>query len=253
MRIRPLLPAALALLSMSAAIPLRAGVDEDCKDFQAYSLNQNVSARGGWSASAGSFVIVADPGNSANKVLSAPNNAVSNIRLANSANSSVSIPNNATATLFLRFRFHGTMNYSFGMSDNPTTAGDGGNFGDYESQFNHNDTTNTAHYRDAGNFDNLSPASPLLPDIWYNIWMVINNASDMTTVYIDSTTAPGGTTSALQSSSGKTAFTFRNGVASNPLTTLLIMTDGTAGTTYFDEIYIDLEAEAISPARQTRR
>ena len=123
-------------------------------------------------------------------------------------------------------------------------------FGDFESQFNQNDTTNAAHIRDGGAFVNMVPASPLIEDTWYNIWFVINNSTDTTTVYLDATTVPGGTTSAQQSNgSGKTSFSFRNGTSSTALSTLLLMTDGTAGTTYFDEIYLDTAgADLTSPA-----
>ncbi len=239
--------AAFATIAMAAFLPRAQAAWTKLEDFEAYSINQNVTALHGWLASTGTFPIVADPANSANKVLSVSNAAVSNIRL-----TTPSINNGATATLFVRFRYHGTMNYSFGMSDvAAATAGNGGAFGDFESQYNQNDTTNAAHIRDGGAFVNMVPASPLIEDTWYNIWFVINNTTDMTTVYLDSTTVPGGTTSAQQSNgSGKTSFSFRNGTASNALATLLLMTDGSTGTTYFDEIYLDtaLCSNLTSPA-----
>ncbi len=243
-----LLGAVVALLVIA---PAARAAFVKIEDFEAYSINQNVSALHGWLANtntaAGTFPIVADPGNANNKVLAVSNaTATSNIRI-----TTPSIANSTTGTLFLRIRTHGAgnMNFSFGMSDVAATnagSSSGGSFGDFESQFNENDNTNNAHIRDSGAFANMSPVSPLIPDTWYNIWFVINNATDTTTVYMDNTTGPGSSTSAIQNSSGKTSFTFRNGTAANALSTFLIMTDGATGIAYFDEIYIDTAGQNLT-------
>jgi glucose/arabinose dehydrogenase len=79
------------------------------------------------------------------------------------------------------------------------------------------------------------------------VWLKINNATNTTTVYLDSTTPPGHTTNALQSISGKTAFTFRNGVDTKTLNTFLILINGgNAGVAYLDDIYIDTAGENLA-------
>src|SRR4029434_305424 len=106
---------------------------------------------------AASNAVAADPAGGTNKVLLVQNDTSVVVRLNSTARPALLIPNNTTATLFLRFRFNGQKNYSFGMSDVSAAAA----FGDFESQFNHNNAANEARVRDAGTFKPLSPASPL--------------------------------------------------------------------------------------------
>ena len=70
-----LLGAAFATVAMAAFLPRAQAAWTKIEDFEAYSINQNVTAHHGWLASTGTFPIVADPANSANKVLSVSNAA----------------------------------------------------------------------------------------------------------------------------------------------------------------------------------
>jgi glucose/arabinose dehydrogenase len=230
---------------------------EKLADFEAHTVGTNVSSAGGWvsNGTPTTTPVLLDPTGAANQVLAVQAFTSARVYL---NNTTARIPNNSTATLFLRFRFNGQKNYSFGMSDVAAPA----DFGAFESQFNHNNAANDARMRDAAAFTPLSPASPHQPNTWYNIWMVINNSTDTTTVYIDSTTPPGASTSALQSNGAKTAFTFRNsggGTVANDLLSFAVLTGGAGGTDeghngelYIDDIWIDKAGQnlvnPVSPA-----
>ncbi len=238
----PKFPLAAAALSavLFTSIPASAQWTK-IDDFQGHTTGQPVSSNGNWITSgSSSYPVIADPGNPANRFLSVVNSTNAVIRLNQAANSDIHVPNGTTATLFVRFRFEGVINYSFGLSDVSTASG----FTNYESQYAHNTPENSASVRDGGSFRPLAPASPLVPGVWYSLWMVVNNTTDTTTLYIDSTTAPGQSTSAIQSFGEKTAFSFRNGTASNALNALVILTSsGTpqahTGTLHLDDIYIN--------------
>jgi hypothetical protein len=249
---RAAFPAALFLTLLS---PLSAfGAWQKVADFETHPLNSNVNSAGGWASNGSSATtpVILDPAGGSNRVLAVQAFTSATVYLNHAA---VEIPNNSTATLFLRFRFHGEKNYSFGMADvaAPTT------FGAFEAQFNHNNANNNVRIRDWGTFTTLIPASPLQPNTWYNIWMVINNTTDTTTVYIDSTTAPGSSTTAIQSNGSKTAFTFRNGAANNALVAFAILTSGPGGSDeghngqlLIDDVWIDKAgANLVNPAAST--
>jgi|GEM_PF-725699 len=245
---RPVLRTIFLFLALcTAAAPVRAAFVK-IEDFQSHTLGQGPATAHGWVANhpIPQITVVGDPSGGANQVLAISNDTTANVRLNNAA---VTIPNNTTATLYLRFRFTGPKNYSIGMSDVAAPTA----FADFEAQFNENNTANDAHARDAGAFKTMSPASPLQPDRWYSMWMVINNTTDKTTFYIDSSTLPGGTTSAIQNNAGTTAFGFRNGVAANPLSCFLIITggsnttdEGQSGTLYIDDVYLDTAGQNLT-------
>ena len=238
-------------LALLGGISVASAAFVKIEDFQAHALNSAVTTANGWvsNGTTTGISVVADPVSSANKVLAISNNTNANVYLNSTAKAAVAIPNGTTATLFLRFRVNGPKNYSFGMSDiaAPVAAA----FTDYESQFNENNSLNEAHIRDGAAFKNLSPATPLAANQWYNLWMVINNTTDTTTVYLDTTTPPGGTTSALQNNAGVTVFSFRNGTAANALNSFVIKTSGgtdepQSGTVYLDDIWINAGGQNLT-------
>lgn len=203
-------------------------------DFNGLSLG-NINGQNGWvlnGGNAGAGNVVVDPADALNKVLAV---TTTDARIYKSA----SLANGTTGTLFAQFRFTGTKNFSFGMSDLATP---GGSFGDFEPQMNMNQAVNQLKIRDAGAFDVLTTLSP---DTWYNIWMVINNATDTTTVYLNTGTADA-TSGNMLSNGAQTAFTFRNGVAANNLLTFFIKTGAASGSDeahvgplYIDNLHLD--------------
>ena len=226
-----------ALLSVSAAQASWMMMD----NFEGLTLG-NIHGQNGWllrtdapasDPTAGNVVV--DPMVPSNKVLAV---TTKNARIRKAQ----TIANNTTATLFTRFRFTGTKNFSFGMSD---IAAAGGDFNDYESQINMNNTANELKIRDAGTADVLTT---LNPDTWYNLWMVIDNASDTTRVYLN--TGMNGATSGNQlSNGGQTAFVFRNSGAAQPMLNLLVMTGSNpdhAGPLYLDDLYSDTGGQNLT-------
>jgi hypothetical protein len=172
----------------------------------------------------------------------------------------VTIPNGTTATLFFRLRVDSdnnnsatpVLNWAAGMSDVALTSG-GGAFADYESQLNQNRDAGNPGFqelrvRDAGVFAQLET---LQSNVWYNIWMVIDNTADTTRVYMQGGQL--GVQTLLDDPTGKTAFTFRNGVAANDLVRFLVRVAAAhAGNLYLDDIYLDQAGENLSNPLQVR-
>jgi len=86
--------------------------------------------------------------------------------------------------LFLRFRFEGQQNYSFGMSDlsRPTE------FDDYEVELSMSNAMNDFLVNDDGSYVVLTE---LEPQVWYNCWILINHFDDEFQVWLhDRSTEP---------------------------------------------------------------
>jgi hypothetical protein len=201
----------------------------------------SLNGRLGWSSNGGEIVV--DPANSNNRVA----------RLGGTGDRGSHIPaviaNGQTGTLFFRLRVdtdnsdpaNPVLNWSIGMSDVALTGN--GEFGDFEAQLNQNrdagnDYPDYVRIRDAGAF---IPLTPLRAEVWYKVWMVINNATDATQVYMQ-----GGqfaTQTLVQSEDGRSSFTFRNsggGPAGNDLIRFFIRLTGShAGNLYLDDIWLN--------------
>jgi hypothetical protein len=159
------------------------------------------------------------------------------------------IANGQTGTLFFRLRVDsdnsdpGTpvLNWSVGMSD--VVISGNGAFGDYEAQLNQNRDAGNVYpdhvrIRDAGLFITLTP---LQAEVWYKVWMVIDNEADTTQVYMQ-----GGqfsTQTLVQGEFGESSFTFRNsgaGPAANNLVRFFVRLAGShAGSLYLDDLWLN--------------
>ncbi len=161
-----------------------------------------------------------------------------------------SIANTSTAaTLFYRIYRSGAVNISAGLSDDAAPA----LFGGYEAQVNNQGGDNFL-VRDAGAFDNLG-AGTFQNLTWYNIWTVVDNATDTYQVYIEPGNfgAPVTATTPVpdpNGAPGDSTFGFRNGTSANALTTALLALGGTnpalTGTFYVDDIFIDTAGQNLS-------
>jgi hypothetical protein len=166
----------------------------------------------------------------------------------------VTIPNGTTATLFFRLRVDSdnnnsatpVLNWTAGMSDVALTSGNGA-YADFESAVNQNrDAGNPGYHemraRDGGSYVQLET---LQSNVWYSVWMVINNTTDTTRMYMQ-----GGQLAVqtlLDDPTGKTAFTFRNGAAANDLVRFFVRLSAThAGNFYLDDIYLDQAGENLA-------
>lgn len=156
------------------------------------------------------------------------------------------IPGGTTATtVFMRVRANGTgVNHSFGLSDVAAPT-DANNFGVFEPQFRMINTSGANlrfEARNAGSFVSLN--TPITLGEWYNVWMVINTATDTWDAYIKS-----GAGSATAADLKLANIAFRDGTDSNTaLSTFLVYGGGggdLAGS--IDDIYIINGVDLTNP------
>lgn len=134
-------------------------------------------------------------------------------------------------TLYMRMMHDGATDGFGGLSDEvaPTAWGD---FETYAGATNRD--PNRFRVIDGGEGNTLD--SQFEPNIWYCVWMNVNNATDQYEVYVQ-----GGAYAARSKlmAGDQETFSFRNGTTS-PLTTFQArMGTGTANSMYIDDIYID--------------
>jgi hypothetical protein len=186
------------------------------------SLNPGeLDGQGGWNSPVAGATIVTDPDQAENQVLSLIG---SNVR----SWKSMPIADNSTATLFFRMRREGSVNASVGGSD---IGSPGAAFGDFETQLNNQNDT-VLNVRDAGSFD---PVGAFEEDVWYEVWMVMNLATDEYQVFMK-----GGAleTRTQLGNGGQTSFSFRNGSSGNAMANFFVRTGGSSpGTFLLDDIY----------------
>jgi hypothetical protein len=150
------------------------------------------------------------------------------------------------ATYYFRVRSQdATPDVSYGLSDQalPTNASPQG-FGDFEVQIalvDDGDTGNNLFRmvgRNGGVLQEL--ATGLSPNTWYDIWAVVNNATDTYNVYFGTTGDPNQLGALVGTGLG-----FRNGPATNDLITFMTLT-GNGGTAdrqaHLNNIYFNSEA-----------
>ena len=196
------------------------------EDFESCSMGP-VDGQNGWIAENSSPVVAPGPAYLSNQVLAVTTNSTWIHRDA-------WIPDGATRTLFLRFRFADHLNDSFGTSDSvdPTT------FDEFASELNVSDALNDLRINNGGAYDTLAT---LLPDTWYTCWLVIDNFSDVTQVYLHDRTEEDAQVTDLQEAGGQTLFDFRKGTV-GALHSFFIKTGGGSGLVgplYIDDIYLE--------------
>ncbi len=197
--------------------------------------------QGDWLGEFGSDRVVMDPtsfagGNTNNRVL----------RLA-TANQSLSlpalIPEGQTGTLF--FRAASTTwnrdDVSIGFSDQPCYGYAAAS--DYEVQGVRR-TGNDLGNKNIGVYDGTTAYTechPFLSDVWYKIWVVVDNTADTWQMFIQDDTVAEPT---AVSHDGIETFSFRNGTDVNPLIRFFLWTpqqsvwNGEGGGFWLDDIYL---------------
>jgi hypothetical protein len=123
------------------------------------------------------------------------------------------LDNAATATLFFRVNSKTDVpNHNLGLGDVATTTAV--NFGDFEAQVRLKQGTSAGTFaidaRDAGGFS-ATLAGNLALNSWYNLWMVINQASDTYDVYMNT----GGVDATAANKLNAAPLKFRNGTTSD--------------------------------------
>ncbi len=209
-----------------------------------WALVDDMESGSSWT---GTGAIAADPADPSNQVFAMPRPGTATI----SAYRAIpNITNGTTATLFFRVRTTGPAgqaDWGFGASDEAAPTSVTPVFNAYEAHARiANDTSATPigpgigfDVRNGGGFARVVQVDN---DIWYNVWMVVDNANDRTTFYFntgwDSATS-GGTLSFPNAG-------FRNGTAANALVSFMVANNRTSSTGYIDDIYIDTTGENLT-------
>ncbi len=186
----------------------------------------------------GAGLIAPDPDDDGNQVFAVEN---SGLRVENYLTLASPIPDGTTGTLFFRLRStanNGLVDWVAGTSDVSIPT----NWPDYEGYIRLAEAGAPGDIdidvRNGGGFTEVGPAPA---DTWINVWLVLNNTTDTTDVYFN--TSPVNATSAGTFS--LTGSAFRNGTTDDLVTLLAINNDiGTTG--YLDDIYLDLSGENLT-------
>ena len=198
------------------------------EDFDALTAGA-INGQNGWAAASSTSVVTSDPSDGLNQVLAVTTNSTHLYK-------NTTIPNDQARTLFLRFRFTGLQNYSFGMSD--VLVPD--QIGEFESELNMTNSSNDLRINNGGVYDVLAL---LNTDTWYNVWMFIDNQNDTTEIYLNSTMGAAATAGdKLSNTLSETVFDFRIG-GTKDLVNFFIKTgggdSGNSGPLYIDDIYLE--------------
>lgn len=207
------------------------------ENFDSLTLG-NISGQNGWSATSGSGEVVLDSAGASNQVLKITTESGILHRAA-------SVAQGTRRMLFLRFRFEEHGRFSFGLSyaSNPDEFSDfGPELGmaaDTASDPN-NDFRVANGLLPTGIYDVLTA---LVPGIWYNTWILVDNSSDTYQVWMNS--IRGGNaqfTDQLENSAAERKFGFRTSTVKG-LINFFIKTGGgrspVDGRFYIDDIYLE--------------
>ncbi len=227
--LRPVLPAVAAIaLGASPAFAAYTLVD----DFQGYTVgNANAGGSNAFTQNGGPWQPRDGAANLAGSGLIQIQNDGSTNHLAFGWNNSAAraaylptippIPEGASGTYYFQISTGSTsVNSSFGLSD-ATTATNAG-FGDFEVQVALTNQSGSIHFgaRDGGSFQ-TSLVTGLSINTWYDVWLVVDNATDTFDVYFGTT----GDRDVLGTQVA-TGFGFRNGTASNDLVSFMTLDGG---------------------------
>jgi hypothetical protein len=198
-------------------------------DFEGLALG-SIDGQNEWRAPGDSGTVVIDPVDSNNQVLEVTTES-------DYLSKAAAILNGTVRMLFLRFRIANQLNFSFGMSYATRPE----QFGDFESELGLRNSNNELRVNNDGTYDVLIE---LLPDTWYNVWMLVNNDTDTTTIWLNN--IPGADAvekDILANDDDETVFQFRSGTTAYDLRTFFIKTGGgnsqNSGPLYIDDIYLE--------------
>lgn len=189
-----------------------------------------VSGQNGWySSPATSGLIVDDPDEAGNRVLSVTTNSAI-------LRGPATVLQGATRMMFLRFRIASQQNFSFGLSHLSSPV----EFSDFGPELGMSNSTNELRINNDGHYDVLTVIDP---NVWYNCWVLVNNNDDTSEVWLNNEPfADAASEDKLFNTDSEDVFGFRTGGLRN-LVTFFIKTGGGSsgnyGPVYFDDIYIE--------------
>ena len=191
------------------------------------SLNTGtLGNQGGWTAAPDDiYQVTADPDNPANQAVQVSSGG-GNAYIALGGG----VAEGETSTLFFRARNGNPGDLVFGSSDVAAPAA----WGDYEGYMRL--AAGNVDVRDAGGFSNGGTYSA---DTWTNVWLVLDNASDMTTMYSSVGMEPAG---------NAVTGGFRNTTTDALVTANIRAGNNQAGVNgYLDDIYMSAGTNLTNP------
>jgi len=196
------------------------------EDFEDLVLGP-IDDQGGWYAADDTSVVALDPADEANQALAVVTDSTH-------LHHSAVILNDTVRMMFLRFRFAEHQNYSFGMSDSSSPD----QFGHFEVELSMTNASNDLRVNDGGTYDELGLFTP---GTWYNVWLLINNVTDDTQIFLHDRPGDDATVADQLDIDGQTVFDYRDGSAGN-LLNFFIKTGGGSGPSgplFIDDIYLE--------------
>ena len=194
------------------------------EDFETRTLDTAINGQGDWSGNTSDtndFSVRLDPDDAGNQVLYFNHGTGDRVALNSDA---ILIPDGGTGTFYFRMRGIG-VETGLLMSIRPQLA-----FAKTPSSLSQ--VGPETSFRDYGGGDiRYTDAGSLVPEDWYRVWLVVDNASDTFDSYVQREGF-----SQSQASNGKA---FRN-ATSNALVSFMLYTlsGGSNGDSWFDDIYI---------------
>ncbi|MBN1507132.1 MAG: LamG domain-containing protein [Sedimentisphaerales bacterium] len=147
-------------------------------DFDSYALGQVDTVTTNWKGTA-DVTIETDPTDPQNRVIRVWENTGTQKAVYGVLSSEASIPEAATKTLFLRFRATSTIDSAFGLTNVDAPDVGGNNWGQFGPQVSV--LSGDFRVRDSGTWRVARSYTALQ---WYNLWMVVDNATDTMKVYL---------------------------------------------------------------------
>lgn len=201
------------------------------EDFESLTPG-DVDLQGGWDVGSGTIEVRVDPGEPSNQVLAVTTDSAR-------AHRTAVIHEGTERMMFLRFRISAQQNYSLGLSPFSRPS----EFGDFAVEIGMSNADFDLRSWDEGS--QYEELATLTPDIWYNMWVLVNAELNTYQIWLNSTPGASADPSAdkLQTSGGLDEFTFRTG-ASSDLRTFFIKTGGgnssvNSGPLFIDDLHIE--------------
>ena len=198
----------------------------------------DINGQHGWDSDPGSAEVVRDPSGGGNQVLEVLTESGELFKAAK-------VAAGTTRMLFLRLRFEEHGRYSFGLSfaSNPTE------YIDFQPELGMaaattSDPGNDLRVANGLGTEIYDELKKLVPGIWYNVWVLVNNDSETYEVWLNSN--PGGSANKagdqLSNDAAETLFGFRK-TPGRDLQNFFIKTGGgdspADGRFYIDDIYLE--------------
>ena len=194
-----------------------------------------IAGQNGWYAADPTSVVALDPDGAGLNVLSVVTESTILYHEA-------VVPEGTTRLLFTRFRYEDQLSVSFGLTQNLSPD----RFGEFDVELSLTSTRDDLRINDDGTY---LVAATLESEHWYNCWILVDNAADVTSIWLHDRGFEAATAADQLSIEGRTVFPFR-GTVLGDLRNFFIKTgggDGLSGPLLLDDIFMqDTDAVDLS-------